>query len=86
MRRSQPGALIKRRTGAGANAGGIVQHGRVKTSPANGQRHGANGLPAWRRRHALAFARRLASTFAEKGDCCRSITPVNRMKKGYHHA
>ena len=66
-RRSQPGALIENEEQALAQTLEMVQHGRVKVSPANGQRsrrkqsalHGDG-------EHALAFARRLRSTFAEK--------------------
>ena len=66
--RSQPGALIENEEQALAQTLEMVQHGRVKSI--NGEwatvtaqtvcLHGDG-------EHALAFARRLRSTFAEKG-------------------
>lgn len=65
--RSQSGALIENEEQALAQTLEMVQHGRVKVSPANGQRSRRKRSACMATASALAFARRLRSAFAEKG-------------------
>lgn len=77
--RSQSGALIENEeTGAGANAGDGATRQSQKYHRRMGNGRGANGLPAWRRRARTGVRPPTTLCICRKGDCCRSITPINK--------
>ncbi len=58
--RSQPGALIERRAGAGANAGNGAAQSGAQPERRMGACEGGNGLSAWRWRSCARFRQTLA--------------------------
>lgn len=77
--RSQSGALIENEEQApGANAGDGATRQSQKYHRRMGNGRGANGLPAWRRRARTGVRPPTTLCICRKGDCCRSITPINK--------
>lgn len=77
--RSQPGALIENEEpGAGANVGDGATRQSQKYHRRMGNGHGANGLPAWRWRARTGIRPPTTLYICRKGDCCRSIIPLNK--------
>ena len=64
--------------GAGANARDGATRQSQKYHRRMGNGHGANSLPAWRRRARTGVRPPTTLYICRKGDCCRSITPINK--------